>query len=210
MRGISGTHTGTLTQSGLPCDGGALRKEGAAPGLGGARAYLPRPPPGPAVLTDYRGMRPGPGALRADSRGLSRRPCAVFVSGQILRPSLNPAPGRLAARRAAPAAPGGRAAALWLAVFGVPCAALRAAGPRPWPSPGGPCARLRRPRFPLPAPCGPLARPRSSRPGGYGALAGAFYAPPPGRGGFSLKRSFFKMWNNIPTKGGFCGKLRTI
>ena len=194
MRGISGTHTGTLTQSGLPCDGGALRKEGAAPGLGGARACLPRPPPGPAVLTDYRGMRPGPGALRADSRGLFRRPCAVFVSGQILRPSLNPAPGRLAARRAAPAAPGGRAAALY---------GLRssAAPPGRCGLPAGvvalascvaACARLRRPRFPLPAPCGPLARPRSSRPGGYGALAGAFYAPPPRAWGFLAQTQFFQ------------------
>lgn len=186
MRGISGTHTGTLTQSGLPCDGGPYGRRAPRRDSGalGRPVGLSRPPPGPAVLTDYRGMRPGPGALRADSRGLSRRPCAVFVSGQILRPSLNPAPGRLAARRAAPAAPGGRAAALYgLRSLGPPCGALRAAGPRPWPSPGGPCARLRRPRFPLPSPCGPLARPRSSRPGGYGALAGAFYAPPPGRGG---------------------------
>lgn len=187
MRGISGTHTGTLTQSGLPCDGGPYGRRAPRRDSGalGRPVGLPRPPPGPAVLTDYRGMRPGPGALRADSRGLSRRPCAVFVSGQILRPSLNPAPGRLAARRAAPAAPGGRAAALY---------GLRssAAPPGRCGLPAGvvalascvaACARLRRPRFPLPAPCGPLARPRSSRPGGYGALAGAFYAPPPGRGG---------------------------
>ena len=138
------------------------------------------------------GMRAVGGGLRPDSR----RPSRESVPG---RPSLRcararPGPGSLRARRPAAAAPRRRAAArpcrgraaplapsagVRLAVCGPALRGSAGCVPRPCPAPGGPCARLRRRRFPACA-LRAASRPGSSRPAGYGPLRGPFTPRPPG------------------------------
>lgn len=108
--------------------------------------------------------RPFSPALRGPPSLLRARAGLLGAAG---RPSLGsrlpPGGGlRAALARGAHSSPSGRG--VRLAVWGLPCGALRASGGRPWPAPGAPCARLRLRRGPPPAPCGLglAARPRSS------------------------------------------------
>lgn len=181
------------------CGRARARGEGAlgrSPGLA-----FPRPPSRPRRPLLRCGTSvvcaPVAGALSAVPRALSRGP-GFGPSSQAAPARPGPPPGPLRARRPAAAAPrrGLRAAlapaalrpgralrGVRLAVLGPPCGALRAAPARPWPSPGGPCARLRRRRVPLASAlrAGAAPRPGSSRPGALPGCA-RLYAPPPGVG----------------------------
>lgn len=184
---------------------GELLRQGAGPGQGGARALATEE--GSLSL----GPHPGPAARRASglhryarrSRGRCALFPAPFLAGRV-RPVLagcaarpGPPPGRcapVARLRPPPGAACGPplprprcalagAAGDRLAVWAPPCGALRAAPARPWPSPGGACARLRRRRVPLAFAlrAGAAPRPGSSRPGAV-RPGGRFCPPPPGVG----------------------------
>ena len=182
---------------------GELLRQGAGPGQGGVRALAwarfpsaPIPAPPPVVPPGFSGMRAGRGgAARCSPRPFSRAgfgpssqaaPLGLGRPRAAARPS--PGCGRPPARPAGRPCPG--RAAPWpglrgdrLAVWAPPCGALRAAPARPWPSPGGACARLRRRRVPLAFAlrAGAAPRPGSSRPGAV-RPGGRFCPPPPGVG----------------------------
>lgn len=178
-----------------PCrDPGAL-------GLGPGRpSLILGPHPSRCPLAALRGHSAvcalAAGALRAVPRVLSRGPLwprprhaalGLGPPGAAGRPS----PGSASPRRRAAARPwapprlrpGVALRGIRLAVWGPPCGALRASCGRPWPSPGGPCARLRRP----PVPPGSALRAGAGAPSGLLPPGGcapwrALLPPAPGRG----------------------------
>jgi len=154
--------------------------------------------------------------------GLFPRPFSAALRGpaSLLRARPGPLRGAwppLARLRQPPGAPAGALARAALrpgaacGCFGLRSGA-RPAGlcglrvSRPWPSPGGPCVRLRRPRIPLPAPCGSAlwaARARPAR--GLCRPGGRPLRPAPGRGVGVARcgaRGFLEKRHNVPTKRG--------
>ena len=183
---------------------GVLLRQVAGPGpwgRSGARCLSlslgPLPAPPPVVPPGFFGVRAGRGgAARVSPRPLSR---AGFGPSSPLRARPGPSPGRcapVARLRPPPGAPAGALAPAALAprpglrgdrlaVWGPPCGALRACCARPWPSPGGPCARPRRRRVPLASALGAGAgAPSGLLPPGGCAPWRALLPPAPGRGGW--------------------------
>lgn len=190
--------------SGLPFEGarcarmlwaGAL---GAAAGLAAPGPPWPpsRPTPPCCAAGAFSGMRAGRGgAARCSPRPFSRAPLAppsprcarAGASGGRCAPvaRLRQPPGAGCGPPLGPAALAPWRGPAGYSACGLGPALRGSAGfvPRPWPSPGGPCARLRRPPVPPGSAlrAGAAPRPGSSRPGAV-RPGGRSCPPPPGVG----------------------------